>query len=121
MFKRATPALLAAAFALSACLPVVQVIDRPDARFPSDPPDLPPDTAVLPPADFVSVRLLDGSPGLALWCDVRSDCIGAARILCDNRHSIRAEFDIDPNSPGAAQYFSQSRNSPVQLTVSCPV
>jgi len=104
-------------FTLSACLPVVQVIDRPTSTT------LPDDTAIaaIPPADFVSVRLLDGSPGLALWCDIRSDCIGAARVLCDNQHSIRAEFDIDRSSPGAAQYFNQSASAPHRLTVSCPV
>ena len=120
MFRTPIPALVTAAFALSACLPVIQVIDRPVGTTGADTASAA-EIATLPPADFVSVRLLDGSPGLALWCDVRSDCIGAARVLCDNRHSIRAEFDIDPNSPGAAQYFSQSRNSPVQMTVSCPV
>ena len=119
MPRLSIPALVTAAFALSGCLPVVQVIDRPPSA--SGGQVAPPPTAALPPADFVSVRLLDGSPGLGLWCDQRSDCIGAARILCDNRHSIRAEFDIDPSSPGAAQYFNQSRTAPVQLTVSCPV
>ena len=120
MFRRSIPALATAAFALSACLPVVQVIDRPPGAAPGG-QVAPPPSATLPPADFVSLRLVDGSPGLGLWCDQRSDCIDAARILCDNRHSIRAEFDIDTSSPGASQYFNQSRSAPVQLTVSCPV
>ncbi|MEM9318505.1 MAG: hypothetical protein AAGA70_05815 [Pseudomonadota bacterium] len=109
-------------FAISGCIPIVDVIERPFPTSTTDPnaPVLPPVSA-LPPADFVSVRLVDGSPGLALWCDVRGDCIEAARILCDNRQSIRSEFDIDRASPGAAQYFNQSGNAAHQLTVSCPV
>lgn len=121
MFRPIRPTLICAAFALSGCLPAIQIIDRPNTTPPPPSTTTLPDTAVLPPADYVALRLVDGSPGLGLWCDQRSDCINAARILCDNRHSIRAEFDIDASSPGAAQYFNQSRGAPHQVTVSCPV
>lgn len=117
---RIYPALIAMGFALQACLPVIQVIDRPSPPPASTGPVLPPVTA-LPPADYVALQLVDGSPGLGLWCDIRSDCVEAARILCDNRQSIRADFDIDRQSPGAATYFSLSENAPVRMTVSCPV
>lgn len=119
MFRRFLIPLFVAGLALQACLPVVQVVDRP-APTPQPAPSLPP-IAALPPADFVALRLTDGSPGLGLWCDIRSDCVEAARILCANQQSIRAEFDIDRASPGAATYFSQSANAPVRMTVSCPV
>ncbi|MEM1274685.1 MAG: hypothetical protein AAGF88_12785 [Pseudomonadota bacterium] len=106
---------------LAGCIPVINVIDSPvPSETNTSTPVLPPVSA-LPPADYVSVRLVDGSPGLALWCDLRGDCIEAARILCDNRQSIRSEFDIDRNSPGATQYFNLSTGAPHRLTVSCPV
>lgn len=107
--------------ALSACLPTVQLYDFPGLAPAGDTAASVPDTTILPPADYVAIRLVDGSPGLGLWCDQRSDCINAARLLCDNRQSIRSEFDIDRASPGAAQYFAASPSAAHQLTVSCPV
>lgn len=112
---------VALSLTLSACLPTIQLYDQPAPASDFGETTNFPDTTILPPADYVAVRLVDGSPGLALWCDVRSDCINAARLLCDNRQSIRSEFDIDRASPGAAQYFSASPTAAHQLTVSCPV
>ncbi|MBF9032180.1 hypothetical protein HKCCE3408_17405 [Rhodobacterales bacterium HKCCE3408] len=110
---RLLPALL-----LAGCVPLITTAPPPPAQ-PSG-PSLPP-LSQLPPAGYVRVSLVDGSPGLGLWCDLRDDCIEAARILCDNRQSIRGRFDIDPNAAGATEFFSRSEGAPHSLTVSCPV
>lgn len=111
---------LAAVLALTGCL---QTVNRPVVPAPSAPPQ-----TVLPPladpglaANSVAVRLTDGSPGLALWCELRSECIDAARVLCSDRQSIRTSSDIDRLSPGAAEFFSRSEGAAHTLTVSCPV
>lgn len=122
MFVRAKwLSLTLAVLAVQGCASNIQFYDRAAPPTPSRPVETLPAPELLPPADFVAVNLVDGSPGLALWCDVRSDCINAARQLCDNRQSIRSEFDIDRTSPGASRYFSASPNAAHQLTVSCPV
>lgn len=94
-----------------------------------DPVDRPEDPAApvlpsldqLPPADSIALTLVDGSPGLGLWCDLRSDCIEAARIICANQQTIRTDFDVDRSDPRAGEYLSRAANAPHSLVVSCPV
>ncbi|MBF9036653.1 hypothetical protein HKCCE2091_20650 [Rhodobacterales bacterium HKCCE2091] len=111
---------LAALALVSGCIPAMTTYDRPQPNAGVQTgPALPP-MAALPPAEYVQVTLADGSPGLGLWCDVQSDCIEAARILCDNRQSIRASADIDRAMPGSTEFFVRSTGAPHNLTVSCP-
>lgn len=119
--NKTTLSLLVAGIALQACVTAFPVATGP---APGAGPVIPapaPAAATLPPAEFVALTLVDGSPGLGLWCELRRDCVEAARLLCDNRQSIRAEFDIDRASPGAASFFARSDDAPVRMTVSCPV
>lgn len=118
-------AALLGAFALSGCvvlepLPDLRRLPPPPEASPVGPPILP-SLDQLPPADSVALRLIDGSPGLGLWCDLRSDCIEAARILCANQQSIRTSSDLDMSDPRANMYLSRSANAPHSLVVSCPV
>ncbi|MEM9755572.1 MAG: hypothetical protein AAF914_06245 [Pseudomonadota bacterium] len=110
---------LAAVLCVAGCFPIQvrDVIEQPGGSATS--------AAIVPPAgltaEAIPLRLVDGSPGLGLWCDQRSQCIETARVICDNRQSIRGEFDIDRTAPGAAEFFARSETAPHRLTVSCPV
>ena len=115
---------IAGAFDLAGCvalepLPDLRRVPAPEPA-PGQAPVLP-SLDQLPPADSVALRRLDGSPGLGLWCDLRGDCIEAARILCANQQSIRTASDLDMSDPRANMYLSRSANAPHSLVVSCPV